>query len=102
MTAANHYLDEVYRSAFNAEFMPPALEEGSVFMPWIGGKLDDFLCETFERVVGKDNRAVFEGMALQIPKDRHRMHYMKVKVRVHCQPDGNLTVFHGPHCSARL
>jgi len=27
---------------------------------------------------------------------------MKVKVRVHCQPDGNLTVFHGPHCSARL
>ena len=44
------------------------------------GKLDDFLCETFEHVVGKDNS--FEGMALQIPlqipKGRHRMHYMKV------------------------
>ena len=26
---------------------------------------------------------------------------MKVKVRVHCQPDGNLTVFHGPRCLAR-
>jgi len=52
MTAANRYLDEVYRPAFNAEFMPPALEEGSAFVPWIGGRLDDFLCETFGRVVG--------------------------------------------------
>jgi len=26
MTAANRYFDEVYRPAFNAEFMPPALE----------------------------------------------------------------------------
>jgi len=68
MTAANRYLDEVYRPAFNAEFMPPALEERSTFMPWIGGKLDDFLCETPERIVGKDTS--FEGMALQIPKDR--------------------------------
>jgi len=105
MTAANRYLDEVYRPAFNAEFMPPALAEGSAFVPWIGGKLDDFLCETFERVVGKDNCVAFEGMALQIPlqipKDRHRMHYMKVKVRVHRYPDGNLAVFHGPRCLAR-
>jgi len=81
MTAANRYLDEVYRPAFNAEFVPPALEEGPAFVPWIGGRLDDFLCETFERVVGKDNCVAFEGMALQVPKDRHRMHYRKVKVR---------------------
>jgi len=101
MTAANRYLDEVYRPAFNAEFMPPALAEGSAFVTWIGGKLDDFLYETFERVVGKDNCVAFEGMALQTPKDRHRMHYMKVKVRVHCYPDGNLAVFHGPRCLAR-
>jgi len=83
MTAANRYLDEVYRPASNTEFMLPVPEEGSAFMPWIGGKLDDFLCETyetFERVVGKDNCVAFEGMALQIPKDRHQMHYMKVKV----------------------
>ena len=76
MTAANRYLDEVYRPAFNAEFMPPALEKGSAFVLWIGGKLDDFLCETFEHVVDKDNCVAFEGMALQIPKHRHRMHYM--------------------------
>jgi len=32
MTAANRYLDEVYHRPFNAEFMPPALEEGSAFV----------------------------------------------------------------------
>jgi len=102
MAAANRYLAEVYQPAFNAEFMQPALEEGSAFVPWIGGDLDDFLCETYERVVGKDNGVAFEGMALQIPKDRHRMHYVKAKVRVHRYPDGRLALFHGPRCLARF
>ena len=102
MAAANRYLAEVYQPAFNAEFMQPALEEGSAFVPWIGGDLDDYLCETYERVVGKDNCVAFEGMSLQIPKDRHRMHYVKVKVRVHRYPDGRLALFHGPRCLARF
>ena len=95
---ANGYLEEVYRPAFNAQFMQPALEEGSACVPWIGGDLDDFLCETDERVVGKDNGVAFEGMALQIPQDRHRMHDVKVKVRVHRYPDGRLALCHGPRC----
>jgi len=33
--AANRYLEEVYRPSFNAEIMPPALEEGSAFVPRI-------------------------------------------------------------------
>lgn len=102
MAAANRYLAEVYQPAFNAEFMQPALEEGSAFVPWIGGDLDDYLCETYERVVGKDNGVAFEGMALQIPQDRHRMHDVKVKVRVHRYPDGRLALFHGPRCLARF
>lgn len=101
MAAANRYLEEVYRPAFNAEFMQPALEEGSAFVPWIGGDLNDYLCEVYERVVGKDNCVAFEGMALQIPKDRHRMHYVKVQVKVHRYPDGRLALFHGPRCLAR-
>ena len=36
LEAANRYLEEVYRPAFNAEFQQPALEEGSAFVPWIG------------------------------------------------------------------
>ena len=95
---ANGYLEEVYRPAFNAQFMQPALAEGSAFVPWTGGDLDDFRCETYERVVGKDHGVAFEGMALQIPQDRHRMHYVKVKVRVHRYPDGRLALFHGPRC----
>jgi len=59
------------------------------------------LCERSERVVGKDNGVSCEGMAVQIPKDRHRMHSVKVKVRGHRSLDGRLALFHGPRCLAR-
>jgi transposase len=101
MEAANRYLEEVYMPAFNAEFMQPAQEEGSAFVAWIGGSVDDILCEQYERVVGNDNCVAFEGMKLQIPADRHRMHYVKVKVRVHRYVDGSLAIFHGPRRLAR-
>lgn len=108
--AANRYLWEVYRPAYNAEFKQPAAEEGSAFVPFIGQELTDILCEQFilylikagllpvrfERTVGKDNCVSFEGTKLQIPADRHRMHYVKVKVRVHRYPDGRVALFHGP------
>ncbi len=63
--------------------MQPAMEEGSAFVPWIGGELDDILCEQHERVVGKDICVAFAGSRLQIPADRYRLHYVKVRVRVH-------------------
>lgn len=96
LEAANRYLEEVYRPAFNAEFAQPAREEGNAFVPWIGGSLDDILCEQFERTVGHDNCVRFESQVLQIPADRHRCHYIKAKVRVHRYLDGRLAVFHGP------
>ena len=65
-----------YRPAFNAEFAQPSLEEGTAFVPFLGGSLDDILCEQFERTVGKDNCVRFEGLTLQIPSDRHRCHYV--------------------------
>ena len=33
---------------------------------------------------------------LPIPADRHRCHYVKAKVRVHCYLDGRVAIFHGP------
>jgi hypothetical protein len=72
MDAANCYLRDVYRLAFNAEFTQPPLEDGTAFVPFLGGSLDDILCERFERTVGKDNCVRFEGLTLQIPSDRHR------------------------------
>lgn len=96
MIEANRYLKEVYLPAFNAEFAQPAMEEGQAFVPYIGQELSDILCEQHERVVGKDNCVAFEGLKLQIPEGRHRMHYVKVKIRVHRYPDGCMSVFHGP------
>jgi len=98
MAGANRYLEEVYMPGFNAEFMQPAMEQGSAFVAYVGRDLADILCEHHERVVGNDNCVAFEGMKLQIPKDRVRLHYVKVKVRVHRYPDGQLALFHGPRC----
>lgn len=94
--AANNYLKEVYRAAFNKEFCRLPSEKGSAFVPYLGDNLDDILCEQFERIVGNDNCVQFDRLKLQIPSDSYRMHYVKVRVRVHLYPDGKLAVFHGP------
>lgn len=94
--AANRYLAEVYRPAFNAEFSRPPREAGSAFVPFLGGNLDDRLCEPYERTVGKDNPVRFEGLVLPIPADHHRGHYVKAEVRGHRYAEGRLAVFHGP------
>jgi len=96
MEAANRYLAKVYLPAFNAEFMQPAAETGTAFIKWIGANLDDILCEQYERTVTTDNCVSFEGITLQIPADRHRCHYVKVRVKVHRYTNGDLAVFHGP------
>ncbi len=96
MDAANRYLAKVYLPAYNAEFMLPASEEGSAFIPWMGENLDDILCEQDERTVSADNCVSFKGMKLQIPANRYRCHYVRVRVRVHQYIDGSLAIFHGP------
>jgi len=96
MEAANRYLRQTYLPAHNAEFCQPPLEEGAAFVEWVGANLDDFLCEQFDRVVGRDNCVSFEGVKLQIPPDRHRCHYIKAAIKVHRYTEDTLAVFHGP------
>lgn len=96
MDAANQYLSEVYQPAFNAEFIQPAAEKGSAFVPWVGANLDDILCEQYERTVTADNCVSFDGKMLQIPANKYRCHYVRVKVRIHRYLDSSLAVFHGP------
>jgi transposase len=96
MEEANRYLKTVYLPAFNAEFMEPAREAGSCFIPLAVGEIEDILCEQHERTVGRDNCVSFEALSLQIPADKYRCNYVKAKVRVHRYPDGTLAVFHGP------
>lgn len=96
MAEANRYLNETYRPAFNAEFMEPAAEEGTGFVLFVTGQIDDILCEHVERTVGRDNCVSFERLTLQIPQDQYRCNYIKTKVRVHRYPDQTLAIFHGP------
>jgi transposase len=100
MAEANRFLEEVYLPQHNARFARPAEDVGSAFVPFTG-PLEDILCIQEERVVGNDNTVRYNNRILQIPADRHRHHYVKVRVRVHEYPDGTLAVFHGPRCLAR-
>jgi len=96
MDAANRYLKKVYQPAFNKEFKKEPLEEGSAFVPWVGTHIEDTLCEHQERTVSPDNCVSFNGIILQIPPDKYRCHYVRVKVKVHRYTDGSLSIFHGP------
>ena len=102
MDAANRYLREVYRPAFNAEFARPAKEDYSAFVA-LGPAtdLDSILCELHERVVGRDNCVRFDGLTLQLPSDRRRPHYFKARVKVRRHMDGGLSVWHGPRLLQR-
>ena len=102
MDAANRYLREVYRPAFNAEFARPAKEDYSAFVA-LGPAtdLDSILCELHERVVGRDNCVRFDGLTLQLPSDRRRPHYFKARVKRRRHMDGGLSVWHGPRLLQR-
>ena len=95
MEDANRYMEKTYRPAFNDEFMEPAAEEGSAFIPLLDANIDEILCEQYERTVRRDNCIAFEGMTLQIPPDKYRLSYFKAIVRVHRYPDSSLAIFHG-------
>ena len=95
MKKANAYIRNIYLPAFNNEFSITPEEAASMFVSWAGTTVEDILCEHYERTVGNDNCVRFDGLALQIPKDQYRYHYVRVKVRVHRYPNGNLAIFHG-------
>lgn len=95
MKKANAYILKTYLPAYNDEFSFAPEEPVSMFVPWAGSPIEDILCEQFERTVGNDNCVRFNGLILQIPPDKYRFHYVKVKVRVHRYPNGSLAIFHG-------
>lgn len=96
MKKANRFLKEKFMPDFNDRFTVTPAESGSAFVPLLGTHLDDILCLKTERTVGRDNCVKYQGMNLQIPKQRERCHYVKAKVRVHEYQSGYLALFHGP------
>lgn len=101
MEAANAYIQTTYLPTFNAEFIQTATIPGNAFIPWIGGDLDDVLCEQYSRTVGRDNCISFERLTLQIPANDYRCNYIKARVRIHRYLDGTLAIFHGPRKLAK-
>ena len=105
--AANLYLGYVFMAEFNARFGMAAAEAGTAFVAYAGPALADTLCVQQDRQVGRDNCVSWRGRTLQIPQQAHRHHYrwdqnwVRAKVRVHEQPDGQLAIFDGPRCLAR-
>ena len=96
MKKANTYITDVYMPAHNAEFAVLPEDANSMFVPWVGNQLEDILCEHYDRTVGNDNCIKFDGLVLQIPPDRYRYHYVRVKVKVYRYFNGQLAIFHGP------
>ena len=101
MDAANRYLLDTYMPAYNAEFGHEPRQAGHAFVPVLDTALANILCEKHTRVVGRDNCIQFDGKRLQIPADRHRLNYVKVKVKVLRHDGGRLSVYHGPRLLAR-
>ena len=95
MVEANRFLRETFLPEHNRRFAIAPEEPEQAFVPF-AGNLDDILCVQEERTVNNDNTVRYKGLALQIPEDRHRHHYVKARVRVHEYPDAHLAVFHGP------
>ena len=100
LEVANRFITGTFLPTFNARFMVAAAEEGSAFVPFTG-TLQDILCIQEERDVQNDNTVPYKGLALQIPEQRHRRHFVKAKVKVHKYPGGELAIFHGPRLLAR-
>ncbi|MEQ8967157.1 MAG: hypothetical protein RID91_15185 [Azospirillaceae bacterium] len=100
--AANRFIAEVYLPAHNRRFAVAAEHDGSAFVPWSAGALEEVLCHQEDRVVAHDNTVTFGRPSPQIPPGSLRPHSVKARVQVRRYPDGRLALFHGPRCIARF
>jgi transposase len=101
LAAANRFLQECYVPAHNTRFAIAPAEAGSAFVPVAEAQWRDILCRQEERTVAPDNTVAWAGRRLQIPPHPTRPHFVRAKVRVHEDPDGELAIFHGPRCLVR-
>ncbi len=102
ITAANRYLDTVYRPAYNEEFQQAAQEKGSAFEPCAdSARLDDILCEQYWRVVRKDNCVRFKSRLLRLPVERLKCRLANTRVMVRRHLDDTLSISSGIRRLAR-
>lgn len=102
LEAANAYLQDQFIPDHNPQFTRPPADPASAFVP-LGDAvdLDQLLAEDGERLVGRDNVVSFEGVALQVAKQRGRRSCAGLRVTVRRHLSGAHTVWRGPQCLGR-
>jgi len=100
--AANRYLDEHFVADFNRRFSVEPAQAESAFTLLAGVDLQLLVSVHHERTVQKDNTVLLEGLHLQLPKSRERIHFVRCPVIVHEFLDGNLGVSYQGHLLARF
>jgi transposase len=91
---ANRYINEGgFLERHNRRFERAPANPDNAFLPLgKGAKVDELLGSVEERIVGRDNVVSFEGVALQIAKQRGRRSCAGLRVTVNRHFDGSFTV----------
>lgn len=90
--AANVYLERYFVADFNRRFTVKPAQAESAFTPLAGIDLELLFTAQHDRIVRKDNTVSFEGICLQIPRRRDRVHFVRCPVTVHVFPDETLGI----------
>jgi hypothetical protein len=98
--AANRYLDERFVADFNRRFTVEPEQPESAFTPLAGVDLELLVSVQHERTVQKDNTVLLDGLHLQLPESRQRVHFVRCPVIVHELLDGRLGVSYQGHLLA--
>lgn len=95
LRAANRYLQERFLAAHNLEFARPPLDPAPAFVSADPFDLEQILCFEEERVIGKDNIVMWDGLRLQIPRQPGRATCSGLAVTVRRHLNGSHTVWRG-------
>jgi transposase len=98
VAAANRYLRERFLPDYDATFTHPPADPASAFVPIGAVDLEQILCHEEERVVARDNTVSFDGLHLQIDKQRGRRSCVGLRVLTRRHLDDRLSIWWGPRC----
>jgi transposase len=90
--AANRYVERHLIADYNRRFTVEPAEPESAFVPLVGIDLRLLMSIQHERVVQNDHTVRFEGLVLQLPPPKERLHYVRCPVLVHELLDGTLGI----------
>jgi transposase len=101
LAKANVYLRERFLADYNETFAVGPRDPDSAFVPLGKIDLDLVVCHEDERIVGKDNTVVFEGVRLQIAKQPGRRSCTGLRVVVRRDLENRHSVWLGSRCLGR-